>query len=96
MPAAADEPFQFLDRHWRRYLLLAWLAAAAFMIQQRWGAIRLPFGKERLMREAGIGKKRNIDAGGRRRAISVSGPALAPVSAARLARRSRRPSPSRN
>jgi hypothetical protein len=41
MPARGDESFAFLDRHWRWFLLLAWLAAAAFMISQRWGAIRV-------------------------------------------------------
>src|ERR1044072_2820453 len=41
MPVAAGEPFAILDRHWRWFLLLAWLAIAAFMIQQRLPAIRI-------------------------------------------------------
>jgi hypothetical protein len=41
MPVAAGEPFAILDRHWRWFLLLAWLAIAAFMVQQRLPSIRI-------------------------------------------------------
>jgi len=41
MPAAAGEPFAFLDRRWRWFLLLAWLVIAGFMLWQRWPLIRI-------------------------------------------------------
>ena len=41
MPAAAEQPFAFLDRRWRWFLLLAWLVVAGFMLWQRWSLIRL-------------------------------------------------------
>jgi hypothetical protein len=41
MPVSAGAPFDFLDRHWRWFLLLFWLVIAGFMLEQRWGAIRV-------------------------------------------------------
>src|SRR6185436_187877 len=41
MPAAAEQPFAFLDRRWRWFLLLAWLVVAGFMLWQRWSLIRV-------------------------------------------------------
>src|ERR1044072_5729070 len=41
MPAAAEQPFAFLDRRWRWFLLLAWLVVARFMLWQRWPLIRI-------------------------------------------------------
>ena len=41
MPASAGEPFAFLDRRWRWFLLLAWLVVAGFMLWQRWTPIRI-------------------------------------------------------
>ncbi len=42
----ADRPrggggFAFLDRHWRWWLLAFWLAVCAYMLWDRWGAIRI-------------------------------------------------------
>jgi hypothetical protein len=41
MPAAAGSSFDYLDRQWRRWLLLSWVILAAFMINYRWGAIQI-------------------------------------------------------
>ncbi|HEV2815895.1 MAG TPA: AcrB/AcrD/AcrF family protein [Allosphingosinicella sp.] len=41
MPPGAGEPFAFLDRRWRWFLLLAWLVVAGFMLWQRWPLIRI-------------------------------------------------------
>jgi hypothetical protein len=38
---AAGSQFGFLDRRWRWWLLAFWLAVAAFMLVDRWGAIRI-------------------------------------------------------
>ncbi len=38
--ALAAGPFEPLDRHWRWWLLLFWLAVAGFMVYARWGAIQ--------------------------------------------------------
>src|ERR1700710_383234 len=38
-PAAAS--FAFLDRRWRWWLLGLWLIVAAYMLYDRWGAIRI-------------------------------------------------------
>src|SRR3954469_13893674 len=40
-PVAGDVSFAFLDRHWRWWLLAFWLGIAAFMLYDRWGAIRI-------------------------------------------------------
>ena len=39
MPDVAGGPFEVLDRHWRRWLLLFWLVVAGYMVYARWGAI---------------------------------------------------------
>jgi hypothetical protein len=41
MPVSAGTPFDLLDRHWRWFLLLAWLVIAGFMLWDRWGLIRI-------------------------------------------------------
>ncbi|HMG47143.1 MAG TPA: AcrB/AcrD/AcrF family protein [Allosphingosinicella sp.] len=41
MPVSAEAPFDLLDRHWRWFLLLAWLVIAGFMLWDRWGLIRI-------------------------------------------------------
>ena len=41
MTSAAGGHFDILDRHWRWWLLLFWLAFAAYMLWDRWGAIRI-------------------------------------------------------
>jgi hypothetical protein len=41
MPVSAGAPFDLLDRHWRWFLLLAWLVIAGFMLWDRWGLIRI-------------------------------------------------------
>jgi hypothetical protein len=41
MPAPSGTSFDYLDRHWRRWLLLAWAILAGFMIAYRWGAIQI-------------------------------------------------------
>ena len=38
---AAGEPFSSLDRHWRWWLLVFWLAVAAYMLWDRWDAISI-------------------------------------------------------
>ena len=40
MPAAAGTSFDHLDRHWRWWLLVFWLAVAGFMVFGRWSAIQ--------------------------------------------------------
>src|SRR6185295_16296883 len=41
MTGAAGGHFDFLDRRWRWWLLAIWLGVAAFMLWDRWRAIRI-------------------------------------------------------
>jgi len=41
MTGAAGGTFDFLDRRWRWWLLAFWLVFAAYMLYDRWGAIRI-------------------------------------------------------
>jgi hypothetical protein len=41
MAGAGGGHFDFVDRHWRWWLLALWLGIAAFMVYDRWGAIRI-------------------------------------------------------
>jgi hypothetical protein len=41
MPGKAVGEFEFLDRQWRRWLLLLWAIVAGYMLFDRWGAIRI-------------------------------------------------------
>lgn len=40
MPGQAGAPFGFVDRHWRWWTALFWLAASAIFIFQNWGRIK--------------------------------------------------------
>jgi hypothetical protein len=41
MPGQAGWELDFLDRQWRRWLLVLWLIVAGYMLYDRWGSIRI-------------------------------------------------------
>src|SRR6218665_507109 len=40
MPGDAEEPFRFVDRHWRWWTTLFWLCASAIFLYQSWARIK--------------------------------------------------------